>query len=244
MEIKVNNIMLNNYFSTASIITLASVFSFSALAAEKKIEDWNDFSDPTAIYSNASIAGGNEGVDISATYGGYLSGVYKHSFTGAVKSDLEYYEANYLLLNSVSKSGVAFDSTWHQDIRVDGVNYKNVNNATFGFFAKLGFLKDRLNYAPNMNRSFNFYPKVSVGYMWASEIKDTTFVKFDATTRFSFNHMFWVGVTPTYIYGMKGLDLNELDATVDAGVQLSDAFGLSVSANNDEEFRARVTFAF
>lgn len=227
--------MLKHYLLKASVISLGSIFSFSALAAnDNKEEHWNDMSDPTAIYSSASIGGGNEGVDISATYGGYLGGVYKHRFNFAAKHDLEYYEANYLLLNSATNAGIAFDSTWDRDISYKSVNYKGVNDTALGFFAKLGFLEDRLN----------FYPKMSVGYMWADDMSDTTYVKFDATTRFSFNRMFWVGITPTYTYGMKGLELNEWTGTLDAGVQLSTGFGLTASVNDDKEFWAQVLFAF
>ena len=223
--------MLKNYMFKVSIASLLSAFSFSAMAAQ----DWNDFSDPVAVYSNASIAAGNEGVDISGTYGGYLGGVYKHRFNVAVKNDLEYYEANYLLLNSASESGIAIDTTWVRDISFEDVEYKNTNDAALGFFAKLGFMRDRLN----------FYPKMSVGYLWGDDdMEDTTYVKFDATTRFSFNDIFWIGASPTYTYGMEGLELNEWDATFDAGAQLSSSFGVSVSGNNDKEFLARMTFAF
>ena len=237
--------MMKNYILKASITSLVSLCSFSAFAADdKNAETWNDFSDPTAIYSNASIGGGNEGVDIKAAYGGYLGGVYKHRFTAAAKSDLEYYEFDYLLLNSATDSGVAFDSTWHRDIRVDGVNYRSVNDISLGFFAKLGFLEEELNYEAGSERSLNFYPKMSVGYMWADNIRDTTFIELDATTRFAFNKMFWIGVTPTYTYGMKGLELNEWTASLDGGIQLSNSFGINASVNNDKEFRGEVQFAF
>lgn len=229
-----NNMILKNSLLKISMTSLISVFSFSAMAADDDAEVWVDMSDPTAVYSSATIGGGTEGIDLSASYGGYLSGVYKQRFTIAAKHDLDFYEVNYLLLNSSSNSGITVDSSWSKDIRAGGDDYDNVNDTSIGFFAKLGFMDDHVN----------FYPKVSVGYLWADDIEDTTYVKFDATTRYTFNRMYWVGITPSYAYGFKGADLNEWAATIDAGVQLSDVFGFSVSANDDEEFTANVTFAF
>ena len=225
--------ILKNSLLKVSIGSLVSAFSLSAIAADNT-DTWVDMSDPTAVYSNASIGGGNKGIDLSATYGGFLSGVYKHSFTVAAKQDFDFYEVNYLLLNSASKSGVTFDSTWGKDIRIDHTDYDDVNDTSAGVFAKLGYLNNRLN----------FYPKISVGFMWANHMEDTTYVKFDATTRYSFDRRFWVGITPTYAHGMKGVNFNEWTATIDAGAQLSDSFGVSLSANDDEEFTANVTFAF
>lgn len=224
--------MFKDMMVKTALIT-ATVLPFAVAAADNK-ENWVDMSDPTAIYSSASIGGGNQGVDISGTYGGYLGGEYKHRFNAQVKNDLEYYEFNYLLLNSATKSGLAIDSAWSKDIRVDHVTYKSTNDVSLNFFAKLGFIDDKLN----------FYPKMGVGYMWADKMSDTTYVKFDATTRYSFNKMFWVGVTPTYTYGMKGLELNEWEGSIDAGVQLSESFGLSASFNDDKDFSAQVMFAF
>lgn len=226
--------ILKNYVLKASVSALLGLSSVAVLAADDTGKPWVDMSDPTAIYSSATIGGGTEGIDLSAAYGGYLSGVYKHRFTIAAKHDLDFYEANYLLLNSTSNSGLTIDSSWSKDIRADGNDYDDVNDTSIGFFAKLGF----------MDNHVNFYPKVSVGYLWANDIENTTYVKFDATTRYTFNRMYWVGITPSYAHGFKGVDLNEWAATVDAGVQLSDVFGFSVSANDDEEFTANVTFAF
>ncbi len=228
------NSVLKSCVLKATVGTLVGLSSFAALAADETEQPWVDMSDPTAVYSSATIGGGTEGIDLSATYGGYLSGVYKQRFTIAAKHDLDFYEVNYLLLNATSNSGVTFDSSWSKDIRADSKDYDDVNDTSVGVFAKLAFMDDHVN----------FYPKVSVGYLWADEIEDTTYVKFDATTRYKFNRMYWVGFTPSYAYGFKGADLNEWAATVDAGVQLSDVFGFSVSANDDEEFTANITFAF
>jgi len=206
----------------------------SAPLSESDPSSWVDMSDPTAIYSHASIGGGNQGVDFSATYGGYLSGVYKHSFTLAAREDLEHYETNYFILNSASNSGVAFDNSWSEDMRIDHTDYDDLNNNSIGFFAKLPFMEDKVR----------FHPKVSVGFIWGDDFSDTTYVKFDATTRYRFDHMYWVGITPTYAYGFKGEDLNEWTATLDAGVQISDVFGISASVNDDKDFLANVTFAF
>jgi len=237
--------MIKNRFLKVSITSLVGLFSLSVFAAEdKNTENWNDFSDPVAIYSNATIGGGNKGVDITGAYGGYLSGVYKHRFTAAAKNDLEYYEFDYLLLNSSTESGVAIDSSWHRDISFEDVDYRNVNDVSFGFFAKLGFFEKELNYTDGMNRSINFYPKVSVGYMWAEDMVDTTYIKLDATTRYAINKMLWVGVTPTYTYGMEGLELKEWAASLDAGIQLSSSFGINASVNDDKDFKGEVKFAF
>lgn len=227
--------MLKNHFFKISAFSLLSLFSVATIATEnKQTQMWNDMSDPTAIYSNASIGGGTEGVDVSATYGGYLGGVYKHRFDVVAKNDFEYYEVNYLMLNAATKSGITFDSAWDRDVRYKGINYYDVNDLSLGFFAKLSFINKRLN----------FYPKMSIGYMWADHMSDTTYVEFDATTRFSINRMFWVGVTPTYTYGMKGIELNEWTGTLDLGMQLSSGFGLSASINDDKDISGKVTFAF
>ncbi|WP_025563057.1 hypothetical protein [Psychromonas sp. SP041] len=228
------NSVLKSCALKATVGTFVGLSSFAALAADGTEQPWVDMSDPTAVYSSATIGGGTEGIDLSASYGGYLSGVYKHRFTVAAKHDLDFYEVNYLLLNAKSNSGVTFDSSWSEDIRADGNDFDDVNDTSIGFFAKLAFMDNHLN----------FYPKVSVGYLWDGDIEDTTYVKFDATTRYTFNRMYWVGITPSYAHGFKGADLNEWEATIDAGVQLSDTFGFSVSANDDEEFTANVTFAF
>jgi len=236
LEIKEGFMKLNSNFKGSilkiSIPSILGLCSFTALAQDEK--PWVDMSDPTAIYSSASIGGGTEGVDFEATYGGYLTGVYKHSFTVAAKHDLDFYEVNYLLLNSASNSGLTFDSNWSQDIRADGHDYDDINDTSIGVFAKLPYMQNRLN----------FYPKVSVGLLWEDNIENTAYVKFDATTRYSFNRMYWIGFTPTYAHGFKGVDLNEWTATIDAGVQLTDSFGFSVSANDDEELTANVKFAF
>lgn len=221
------------YCFKVSITTLVSLASFSAIAADDN-KVWVDMSDPTATYTHASIGGGNQGVDLSATYGGYLGGVYKHDFTVSAKESFDYYDVNYRILNATNNSGVAFDTSWSKDIRADGVDYDDVNDASVGFFTKLPFLGNKLN----------FYPKASVGLLWEDNIQDTTYVKFDATTRYSFNRMFWIGVTPTYAYGFKGVDLNEWTGALDAGVQISDAFGINASVNDDKDFTANVQFAF
>ena len=227
--------MFKKCFLKISVLSLISLFSAAAVAAEdEQAQVWNDMSDPTAIYSNATIGGGTEGIDVSATYGGYLGGVYKHRIDVAAKNDFEYYEVNYLMLNATTKSGITFDSTWDRDVRYKGINYYDVNDTSLGFFAKLSFMDKRLN----------VYPKVSLGYMWADNMSDTTYVEFDATTRFSINRMFWVGVTPTYTYGMNGIELSEWTGTLDLGMQLASGFGVSASVNDDKDVSAQVIFAF
>ena len=221
-----------NVILKASLTSLVGFCSFSVVAENNK--NWVDMSDPTAVYSNAVIGGGTEGVDFSARFGSYLSGVYKQRFTVAAKHNLDFYEFNYLLSNSVTKSGITFDSSWNKDIEADHKDYEDVNDVSIGFFAKLDFMEKRLN----------VYPKANVGYIWKDDVEDTTYVKFDATTRYSFNKMYWVGLTPTYTYSFDGLHLKEWTVTADAGVQLSESFGINFSANNDEELTANIEFAF
>jgi len=213
-------------------IALLAFFSSSLLAnaPASNEETWYDLSDPRAVYSGLSVAAGKEGVNISANYGGYLNGQYKHQVTVEAMNDLEYYNVDYMLLNANTKSGFTVESTWDRDVW--GIN--DVNDTSFGVFANI----------PLLNNKLNIYPKMNLGMLWGDEVDTTTYVKFDATTRYKFNRMFWVGVTPTYTYAMKGYDINKWQGTLDAGMQLSPAFALSAHVNDDEEYWVKVLFTF
>ena len=217
-----------------STVALLTLFSSTLLAnvntQVQKEETWYDLSDPRAIYSSLSVAAGNEGVNISASYGGYLNGQYKHKITVEAMNDLEYYNVDYMLLNASTNSGFTIESTWDRDV----FGLKDLNDTSVGVFAKI----------PLLNNKLNVYPKLNIGMLWGDEIDSTTYIKFDATTRYTFNRMFWVGITPTYTYAMKGYDVKEWETSLDAGVQLSSAFALAAHVNTDEEFWVDVIFAF
>ncbi|GLS91132.1 hypothetical protein GCM10007916_22010 [Psychromonas marina] len=212
-------------------ITALSLCSAPLLAnVQQSTEDWPDLSDPRAVYSSVSIAAGNDGVNLSATYGGYLNGLYKHKFTVEAMNDLEYYNVDYMVINANTETGFALESTWSRD------NWKidDHNDTSVGIFTKI----------PLMGNQLNVYPKLDVGMIWGEDIKTTTYVKLDATTRYSIDHMFWVGVTPTYTYAMQGYELNEWEVTFDAGVQLSEAFSFVAHIDDDLDFSFDVVFTF
>jgi hypothetical protein len=213
-------------------LTLLSLFSGALLANTQNSsqETWNDLSDPRAVYSSVSVAAGNEGVNLSASYGGYLNGLYKHKFTVEAMNDLEYYNVDYMLVNASTNTGFSIESTWDRD----RWKLKDMNDTSVGIFTKI----------PLMDNKLNIYPKINLGMLWGDEVKSTTYIKLDATTRFKINRMFWVGVTPTYTYAMKGIDLKEWDVSLDAGVQLSAAFAFAAHVNNDSEFWVDVIFTF
>jgi len=229
---------MKNMIWKTSIISLASVFSFAGYAAEgDATEAWGS---PVSTYSNVNLGSGTEGIDISASFGGYLGGVYQHRVEVAAKQDLEHYEANYLLLNTASQSGVTIESTWSEDVEFDKevgkgeVEFENVDSVEVGLFSQLDFPDDRLK----------VYPKMSVGYMWGDDIIDTTFVQFELAVLFRLNEQVWVGAAPAYIHSMDGVVIEEFQGSIDAGVKLSETFGVSASVNDDREFLGKVIFAF
>jgi hypothetical protein len=219
-------------FNKKSSIALLTLFSTSLFANEQATskEAWLDLSDPRAIYSGLSVAGGSEGVDVSANYGGYLNGQYKHKITLEAKNDLDYYNINYMLVNANTNSGFSIETTWNRDI----LDISSMNDTSVAVFAKIPQLDDKLN----------IYPKLNLGMLWGDKADTTTYIKFDLTTRYRFNHMYWVGITPTYTYAMDGYDINEWTATLDAGVQFSPAFAVGAHVNDDKEFWFDVVFAF
>ena len=227
--------MIKKLAKTGSLLGL-TLFSAALFANEKAntAQAWVDLSDPFAVYSGVSVAAGKEGVNISANYGGYLNGLYKHKITVEAMNDMEYYNVNYMLINASTNSGFTIETTWDRDLsNLNKAIIKDANDTSLGVFANI----------PLLNNKLNIYPKLNLGMLWADEVDTTTYIKFDATTRFKFNHMFWVGVTPTYTYAMKGYELSEWQATLDAGMQLSPAFGISGHVNNDE-YWIDIAFAF
>jgi len=233
------HIITKNIFLKTSIVSLSSFLSLAAYAAEGDSANGENWGSPVSTYSNVNLGSGTEGIDLSANFGGYLGGVYQHRVELAAKEDLEYYEANYLLLNSASDSGLTIETTWSEDVEFDRDNahdafFQDVDSVEVGLFSKLAFPEPRLN----------AYPKMSVGYMWGDDIIDTTFVTFGIAVRFNVNDQVWVGVDPVYIHGMDGVEIEEFQGTLDAGIKLSETFGVSASVNHDEEFLGKVIFAF
>ena len=244
-----NYIKVKNTLLKASAISLASLFSFSVLAAEGDAADvapaaggvagGNDhWGSPLSMYSNVNLGSGSKGIDISATFGTYLGGVYQHKLEVAVKEDLEYYQINYLLLNNASNSGVTIDTSFSEDVDFsNGLGnkfYNDVDSVKIGLFSKLDFPEPR----------FNAYPKMSVGYIWGGDIDSTTHIQFEVTVRFFLSEKVWAGATPAYIRSMDGEEIDEFKGTIDGGIKLSETFGMSASINEDKEFLGRVIFAF
>ena len=231
-----NHIIVKKNILKVTIASLASLLAFN-VAAEDGAESWGS---PVATFSNVSLGSGSEGVDINATFGGYLSGVYKHRLEFASKEDMDHYEVNYLLFNSVSESGITIDSTWSEDVEYEDYegsgkrHYYDVNSVDAGLFSKLVF--------PDPN--FTAFPKMSVGYMWGDSIVDTTYVDLEVAVRYSFKEMFWVGVTPVFTHSMEGIEIDEFSGSIEGGIKLSETFGISASYNDDDEFIGNVIFAF
>lgn len=135
-----------------------------------------------------------------------------------------------MLVNASTDSGFSVETTWDRDLW----DLKDLNDTSLGVFAKI----------PLMDNQLNVYPKLNLGMLWGEEVKSTTYIKFDATTRYTINRMFWVGITPTYTYAMKGIDIKEWEGSLDAGVQLSAAFAFSAHVNNNSEYWVDVIFTF
>ena len=234
------NIIAKNTILNVSIISLIGLFSLAANAAEGDPVSSESWGSPIATFSNVSLGSGTEGIDISASFAGYLGGLYQYQLEVASKQDLEHYEVNYLLLNTASESGVSIESTWSEDVEFDNENgrgdieFEDINTANIGLFSKLSFPDARVH----------AYPRMGVGYMWGEDILETTYVEFEIPVLFNINDMLWVGATPTYLHSMEGVEIDEFTGIIEAGAKLSETFGVSVSVNDDEEFLGRVIFAF
>lgn len=221
-------------FKTVNLLAASLLSVFAVQAAAEQSSSWVDFSDPTAVYSKAGFAGGTEGVDIYGALGGYLGGQFKQRLTIEAMHDLDYYNINYFALNTSNDTGFSLNTTWSD--RYDHGEYDNdsYDKASVGVVKKL-ILE---------NRRFKVYPSMNLGIMWGNSIPSTTFLELDVPVRYTVNRNFWVGVTPNYTYALRGLDIKDLDATVDAGYQLAEEVAVSAHFNNDEEVWADLTFAF
>jgi len=212
-------------------VSLSAIFISTVSAASKENRiNWIDFSDPTAIYTSAGMSGGNEGVDIYATFGSYLGGQFKQKLTIEAKHDLEYYNVNYLALNTVTNTGFLVDTSWSRDI----LGVKDVNDSAVGIIKKL----------PLMNNHLNIYPSMKLGFLWGDEIKSTTYVEVDAAVRYSFDRALWVGITPSYRYAMQGIEIRDWKTSIDVGFQFANGFAVAAHVNDDDEFWGDMTFAF
>ena len=227
---------------TLALLSLCSVSLFANAQGPQHVvqpddpSTWHDLSDPRAVYSSVGIAAGKNGVNLSASYGGYLNGLYKQKITVESMNDLDYYNADYMLVNSHTNSGFSLETTWDRDdwdIReLEGV--KDINDVSAGVFAKV----------PMANSKINIYPKLNLGMLWGDKVKSTTYIKIDATTRYSVTDMVWFGVTPTYTYAMQGYEIDEWSGSIDAGIQLSSEFSFIAHFNTEDDFWMDVIFTF
>jgi hypothetical protein len=194
---------------------------------EEQSLSYVDFSDPTATFSQVGMASGTEGVDVYASLGAYLAGQYEQKLTIKSMHDMDYYKIDYLAFNASNATGFTIDTIWDNEY----------DEVSVGIIKKLQL---------DGNEDVNVYPTMKFGVMWDwdDSIDTTTFIELDVAIRYSADKRFWFGVTPNYRYALNGLDIKDLDATVDAGYQLAEEVALSAHFNNDEEAWADITFAF
>ena len=224
-------------FKTVKLLAVSFLSAFAVQAAAEQKSSWVDFSDPLAVYSKAGFAGGTEGVDLYGALGGYLGGPFKQQLTVEAMHDLDYYNINYFAFNTRNDTGFSLNTTWsdvydHDDH--DAYNTDTYDKASVGIVKKL-ILE---------NKSIKIYPSMNLGLMWGDSIPSTTFMELDVAVRYTVDRHFWFGVTPNYTYALRGLDIKDLDATVDVGYQLAKEVAVSAHANNDEEVWADFTFTF
>ena len=221
-------------FKMVKLVATSLLSAFVVQAVAEENDSWVDFSDPTAVYSKAGLAGGTEGVDIYGALGGYLGGQFKQKLTVAAMHDMDYYNIDYFALNTSNSTGFSLNTTWS-----DVYDHGEYDNASYDK-ASVGVVKKLIL----ENQRFKVYPSMNLGIMWGDAIPSTTFIELDVPVRYNVNRNFWVGVTPNYSYALRGLDIKDLDATVDAGYQLAEEVLVSAHFNNDEEVWADFTFAF
>ena len=221
-------------FKMVRLLAVSLLSAFVVQAAAKRNSHWVDFSDPTAVYSKAGFAGGTEGADLYAALGGYLGGQFKQRLTVEAMHDLDYYNINYFALNTRNDTGFSLKTTWSDIYDHDEYDTDSYDKASVGVVKKL-ILE---------NKSIKVYPSMNLGTMWGDSIPSTTFMELDAAVRYTVDRYFWFGITPNYTYALRGLDIKDLDATVDIGYQLAKEVAVSAHANNDEEVWADFTFAF
>ena len=206
-------------------VSLLAVTAVPSFAAEGGV--WVDFSDPTMMNSNVGLGAGTEGVDVYASLAGYFSGQLEQKLTVEAMHDMSYTNVNYMLFDASKGTGFTLDTRWDDEY----------NQIAIGAIKKLEF-------APNP--AVNVYPAMKFGHMWDwdGSFNSTTYVEVNAAIRYSVGQNLWFGVTPNYRYALNGLDINDVDATVDVGFQLAEEVLVAVHANNDEELWANFTFAF
>jgi len=220
-------------------LALLSLCSAPLLANTQSSEQhtWHDLSNPREVFSSVGIAAGKDGVNLSASYGGYLNGLYKQKITVEAKNDLDYYDVEYMVLNDRTNSGFSVETTWDRDEwgfnELDDVD--GVNNVAGTVFAKVPLLK---------NEALNLYPELKLGLLWGSGVDSTTYIQAEAPVRYNVTERAWVGATPTYTYAMQGYDINDWDVSVEAGIQLSPEFAFSGHFNSDDELWVKVLFTF
>ncbi len=229
--------MYKNRTLTVLTVLACTLISLSSFAMEKyNYRNYQvNFSDPLAVYSNAGIGMSNDGVDIFGGVGGYLSGSFKQQLQVEAKGDLAYYNVNYLAVDTSSDTGFLVDSVWSRDYFWAP---KKANNSSFGVIKKIPLLDNRLH----------LYPTLKFGYIWGDDVESTSYVKAALESRFAVIQGFWVGMTPSYIHGMKGYNLDEWNGSLDAGYMFINGMGLSaqtvVDSHENTEYRANATLAF
>lgn len=210
---------------------LFCVFAGQAVAQQPAQNQYRgvDFADPTAVYSRAGIGGGTEGVDVFGSFAGYLGWQLKHQLTLEAKHDLDYYNLDYMIFNSRNNSGFLLDSTWSYDYKGDSVDKTSV-----------GVIKK----VPLSNEKITLYPAIKVGMMWGNTISTTTYLDVEVAARYAVSDLFWVGVTPGYLYALKGVNVKEFKGTLDIGYELAQNVGIAAHLDEDAEFWADFTLAF
>ncbi|MCK5819282.1 MAG: hypothetical protein KAH18_08510 [Psychromonas sp.] len=224
---------------TLKILALiaGSLISISSLA----LEQFNpknylvDFSNPLAVYTNLGLGMSNDGADIYGGIGGYLTGSFKQQLQIEAKGDLDYYNVNYLAVDSISETGFLLDSIWSRDYYW---TTSNANDTSLGVIKKV----------PVIEGLVSVYPTLKFGYIWGGGVEDTSYLKLQIPIRFNIIQGFWAGMTPAYTHGMKGFDLNEWNGSLDAGYMFKNGVGLFaqtvLDSHEDTQYRANVTLAF
>lgn len=207
------------------------VFAGQTLAQQPTLNQYSgvDFSDPTAVYSRAGIGGGTEGVDVFGAFAGYLGWQLKHQLTLEAKHDLDYYNLDYMVFNSSNNSGFLLDSTWSYDYKGH-----SVDKTALGVIKKI----------PLNNEKITLYPALKLGMMWGDDINTTTYLDVEVAARYAVTDVFWAGVTPRYLYALKGVNVKEFKGTVDIGYELAENVGIAAHLDEDAEFWADFTLAF
>lgn len=207
------------------------VFAGQTLAQQPTQNQYSgvDFSDPTAVYSRAGIGGGTEGVDVFGAFAGYLGWQLKHQLTLEAKHDLDYYNLDYMVFNSSNNSGFLLDSTWSYDYKGH-----SVDKTALGVIKKI----------PLNNEKITLYPALKLGMMWGDDINTTTYLDVEVAARYAVTDVFWAGVTPRYLYALKGVNVKEFKGTVDIGYELAENVGIAAHLDEDAEFWADFTLAF